>query len=114
MLFATWRNALWFDTEDKDESKNHKFFRDCTRLIKSLLANADTKARIACLVEDPNLILGASVINKDNLIWVYVKADYRSRGIATLLAKGIKTVSNPSTRIGKAIVKNKELKVING
>lgn len=113
MLFSTWRNALWFDTADRDESKNHKFFRDCTRLIKTILANTDTKVRVACLSDDPNLILGVSVVNKENLIWIYVKADYRARGIATLLAKGTSTVSNPSTRIGKAIMKNKELKVHN-
>lgn len=113
MLFSTWRNALWFDMANRDETKNHKFFRDCTRLIKTILAHEDAAVRVACLSDDPNLILGVSVVNKDNLIWIYVKADYRGRGIATLLAKGISTVSNPSTRIGKAIVKKKELKVQN-
>lgn len=111
MLFATWRNALWFDTTGRDESLNHKFFRDCTKLIKSILAGRDARVQIACLSDDPDLILGVSVMNKDNLVWVYVKADYRARGIATMLAKGAKTFSKPSTRIGKAIVKNKELKI---
>jgi GNAT superfamily N-acetyltransferase len=111
MLFSTWRNSLWFDTPGRDESLNHKFFRDCTRLIKTILAHDDARVEIACLSDDPNLILGAAVFNSDNLVWIYVKADYRGRGIATLLAKEAKTVSNPSTRIGKAIVKEKNLKV---
>lgn len=111
MLFSTWRNSLWFDTPGRDESKNHKFFRDCTKLIKMVLASQDTKVRIACLSNDPGLILGASVINIYNLVWVYVKADYRARGIATMLSKGAVTISNPSTKIGKSIAKNKGLKI---
>lgn len=111
MLFATWRNALWFDTPGRDDLLNHKFFRDCTRLIRALLNGPDTVVHIACLSDDPNLILGVSVINKDNLLWVYVKADYRLKGIATMLCRGVNTVANPSTRIGKAIVKNKGLKI---
>jgi hypothetical protein len=114
MLFSTWRNALWFDKEDRDETKNHAFFRSCTRLIKMIISNPATQVRVACLSDDLNLILGVAVVNKDNLIWVYVKADYRGRGIATLLAKGTNTVANPSTRVGKAIVKEKGLKVHDG
>lgn len=114
MLFSTWRNSLWFDTPDRDESKNHKFFRDCTRLIKTIIANPATRILVACLSDDPNLILGVSVTTKQNLTWIYVKSDYRGRGIGTILAKDATTVSNPSTRIGKAIVKNKALKVKNG
>ena len=111
MVYATWRNSLWFDTADRDESQNHRFFRECTRTIKDILSNPHIKVQIACLSDDPNLILGVSVMDKTNLIWVYVKGDYRARGIARLLCKGFTSVANPSTRIGKAIVKNKELKI---
>lgn len=111
MLYATWRNALWFDTPGREQSQNHKFFRQATRLIKTILSSTDTAVHIACLSDDPNMILGASVINKNNLVWVYVKPDYRAKGIATMLARGAVTVSNPSTKIGKAIVKGKGLKI---
>ena len=114
MLFSTWRNALWYDNPNRDESKNHAFFRSCSRLIKTIIANPYTRVYIACLSDDPSLILGTAVLNKDNLVWVYVKADYRGKGIATLLTKGFATVSNPSTIIGKAIVRDKQLKVKDG
>jgi hypothetical protein len=66
---------------------------------------------VACLKDDPNFIAGCSVIIKNNIEWVYVKIDYRERGIAKILTKGFETVSEPTTKIGKAITFNHDLKI---
>lgn len=110
-LFSTWRNNLWFD-KPRDQKKADQFFKAANKHIKYLLNLPDIKVKIACLKDDPDMIVGYSVINKDNLEWVYVKADYRRKGIAKLLSKGIKTISVPATRLGEKIAEKKKLKTI--
>lgn len=110
LVFSTWRDALWFEQE-RDEAESIQFYRAVNKKIRFLLAMPDTKIKIACLKDDPDIIIGYSVVNKDNVIWTYVKFDYRRKGIANLLCKGLKSVSFPLTRIGEKIVRLKNLKV---
>lgn len=108
-VFASWRNSIWFD-EPRDESSD-KFFAMQSKYIKRLLAKPDSRVFIACLSDDPSFIVGYSVISGSNLQWVYVKKDYRKKGIAKLITKNFTTVAKPPTKIGKSIVSNKKLEV---
>ena len=110
MILATWRNHLWYD-EPRDESKADEFFRTATRNIKKVIRHPDTRIKVACLKDDPIIIIGYAVINKKNLEWAYVKIDYREKGIATMLAKGCDTISEPMTKIGKGIAFNHDFKI---
>jgi hypothetical protein len=65
---------------------------------------------IATLTDDPHFIVGYSVLEGTHLHWVYVKSEYRETGIGTLLTKGFQTISNPITKIGKAIATRHGLK----
>ena len=112
MLLATWRNSLWYDSPREDNwERASKFFREVTKKIKNLLKDPQTSVKIACLKEDPTFIVGYAVLNQTNLDWVYVKIDYRGRGVASLLTKGFETVSEPLTKIGKAITFNHDFKI---
>lgn len=111
LLFSSWRNCLWFDAHPLDTKPNPTFFRMTTKKIHRLLKDPNTKVRIACLEDDPNAIKGYVALNNDTIEFVYVKADYRKEGIATLLTKGFKNISNTCTKIGKAIALKKNLKI---
>lgn len=101
LIYSTWRNAEWFST---DQSMNsNEFFRKATKNIKEILKKS--KVKIACLKNDRDFILGYSVMNKEKLEFVYVKSDYRKKGIARVLTKGFKTWSEAKTEIGRAIEK---------
>jgi len=43
--------------------------------------------QIACLPEDPDVILGYSILSKDHtrIVWVFVKSAWRNKGIGTHL-----------------------------
>lgn len=110
LLFASWRNCLWFDAHPADVKPNPIFYRMTTKKINCLLRDPQTKVRIACLEDDPNEIKGYAVLTNWTIKFVYVKLDYRKQGIATLLTRGFLNVSKPSTKIGKAIVNKKNLK----
>lgn len=107
-IFTTWRNGLWYGSNTNFKVNSKIFFKNQTEKIKSILDNAFVK--IACLEIHPTTIVGYSVSTGDHLDWIYVKADYRSKGIGKLLLpKDIKTHTADLTKIGAAIVKQKNL-----
>lgn len=55
------------------------------KLIDTLLAQSDTEVRIACLPDEPNAILGFSVLQEDTVHYVYVKPHWRSKRIGQAL-----------------------------
>lgn len=109
-LFSSWRNSLWYDQE-RNEDQSQRFFYCITKEIKNILNTPETNVNVACLSDDPNFILGYSVCTGTNLVWCYVKIEYREKGIAKLLTKGFKTISEPMTRIGNSIASNHDLKL---
>jgi ribosomal protein S18 acetylase RimI-like enzyme len=99
-LYSTWRNALWF-SERRDMKEADEFYKKASEKIAALLKKPDIKVRVACLGDDPDLLLGYSVMQNDHLEFVYVKIDYRRKGIGRILTNGFKTFSDPETKIGK-------------
>jgi ribosomal protein S18 acetylase RimI-like enzyme len=108
LIFSSWRNALWF-AEKRPDNEADKFYAMTSKSIRKLLDNKENHVKIACLQEDPDEIIGYAVLNKSHLHFVYVKVDYRKKGIGSLLTKGFETVTRPQTRIGKVLVEKKKL-----
>jgi predicted DNA-binding protein YlxM (UPF0122 family) len=111
LLFASWRNSIWFDAHPAELKPNPVFYRIMTKKINNMLRNPETEIRIACLADDCDEIKGYSVFCSNILEFVYVKLDYRHQGIATLLSKGFSSITKPMTKIGKAIADKKNLKI---
>lgn len=110
-LYASWRNSLWYD-EERTENPD-KFFRLATKSIRKVLAQPTTTIMVAVQEDSPLFILGYAVIDKaSHVLWVYVKADYRNQGLASLLCQRAESFHKPMTKIGKAIAKNKNLNVV--
>ena len=110
IIYATWRNALWFD-EKRDESFGNEFFSLATKQIRQLLKRNDAVVRIACKQDDPSFIAGYAVLTGTHLDMVYVKADYRKQGIAKLLTKGFTTIAQPGTKLGIKLAEKWNLEV---
>jgi hypothetical protein len=106
MVYGTWRNCLWY-AEKRDERLANQFYSDCTQKIRELLSREGIEVRVACSQDDPQFIVGYSVTQETHLEFVYVKIDYRKRGIGALLSKGYETHSEPFTKIAKKIVERK-------
>lgn len=107
-IYSTWRNSLYYDKK-RDSSRSSEFYQAANKVIRGILANALVK--VACLEDDPDHIVGYSVMQDGHVHFVYVKIDYRGSGIATILTRGLKTVAVPETKIGIAIVNNKKLTI---
>jgi hypothetical protein len=70
---------------------------------------ATSEVHIACTEDDPDTVLGYSIVNGDTLHFVYVKASHRNNGIGKLLTKGKYKFINKEnlTKIGEAILKRR-------
>jgi hypothetical protein len=65
-----------------------KIFYDNYKIMaQSLFDSVKNKVKIACLPDDPNVIIGYSIVSQDlsTLHYVYVKKVWRRRGIAKSL-----------------------------
>ena len=102
LIYSTWRNALWY-AEKRDPKESSQFYKDTSEIIRGILSRPECRVRVACLSEDPDMLLGWSVFLADHLEFVYVKIDYRRKGLGRLLTKGFKTFSQPQTKIGKSL-----------
>ncbi len=107
MIFATWRNSAFYGVPRRTNDAK-AFFKHKTKEIKEILKTATV--RMACHEEDPMTIVGYSVVTGNHLDWIYVKVDYRMKGIGSLLMpKNIETVTDYVTTIGDEILKKKNI-----
>jgi len=100
-FFTTWLHGLyygnsWFNAIDKDV-----FYEKYHEVLKLLLGRSSL--RVACMEDEPDVILGYSVFTDTTLHWVFVKKAWRKLGIAKrLIPQDINTVSH-LTKLGKAL-----------
>lgn len=61
---------------------------------------------IACLKDDPDTIIGYSIVSRDasTITWVYVKAKWRKLGIARSLLPQYPTAVTHLTALGKTLL----------
>lgn len=116
-IYSSWRNSAFYlasvKTEQERFQKDPKaFFREQTALIRDVLDKAIVK--IACVQDAREIILGYAVARGSHLDWVYVKLEFRGRGIGQALTNNlpeIQTVTPHLTTIGAIIVEKKKLKI---
>lgn len=107
-VYATWRNGAYYGV--KRDQPATDFFRDQTAKIREILKVA--QVRIACIKDAPEVILGYAVVTGGNhLEWIFVKQQFRGKGIAKYITPGVETVTSDLTRIGASIVKKKNLTI---
>lgn len=89
------------------------FMANYKKVIIALLNNATVK--VACLKDDPDIIIGYSILSNDYLTihYVYVKEKWRKQGIArSLLPKYPETITH-LTSLGKSLMHKFEYAIFN-
>jgi GNAT superfamily N-acetyltransferase len=103
LVIVSWLNGYYYGNDKFNKIPNILFFDNYRKTITDILASPLTTIKIACLSDDPDVILGFSVFDKDILHWVFVKKSWRNLGIAKeLVPKDIKYCTHV-TKSGEAL-----------
>lgn len=104
-ILATWLKGLrygndWYGLIDADA-----YYKNYHAFLEKLLASPGVAVSVACLKEDPEVILGYSVSHGTVLDWIFCKKAWRGIGIArSLVPADIDSVSH-LTDAGRSILK---------
>jgi len=106
-IFASWLRGLYYGDSWLSEVPKAIFMAHYHKVIDFILAKPATIVKIACLQEDPSVILGYAVMSDVAIHWVFVKKNWRKIGIAKDLTPSNLTTATHSTKVGMSIMKRK-------
>lgn len=108
-ILSTWLRGLyygesWFSLIDKKA-----FMKNYHTFLEQLLASDLVNVRVACLKDDPEVILGYAVVSSDHAAvhWVFTKSAWRNIGIAKMLVPKEVHTATHATKLGLRLMKSK-------
>lgn len=107
-ILATWLRGLYYGNEFFRRIDKEGYFGVYHRLLTTLLAKSTTVVKVACLKEDPEVILGYVVFDDAAIHWVHVKKEWRAIGIAKLIIPDTIKVITHLTKVGRSIADKKQ------
>lgn len=86
-IMATFLRGLYYGDSWFSLIPKAIFMENYKKIAESLLQSPKVVVKIACLKEDPNVILGYSILSADSQVvhWTFVKSAWRKQGIAKAL-----------------------------
>lgn len=112
-IFSTWLRGLRYGNDWFEAINSTDYYAYYHRNLEVILNLPGVVVKVACLKDDPEVILGYSVYRhisaKDvtALDWVFVKSAWRGIGIAKQLVPSNATVTTHLTKVGKSILREK-------
>ncbi len=105
-IMATFLRGLYYGDSWFSQIPKDIFMNNYKKIIEGYLHSTKVLVKIACLKEDPDVILGYSVYTADQkaLIWIFVKTAWREQGIGkSLIPKSTQFVMLLTT-LGKSLL----------
>lgn len=107
-IMSSWLKGNYYKNPYFVNMEQDLYFKEYAKHIESILFTPGVMIDIACDKEDPSWIVGYMIYRGPVLYWIFVKNDFRNKGIATLLAKDKNiTTTTALTKSGQAIGKSK-------
>ncbi len=105
-ILATWLRGLYYGDSWFSSIPKHLFMDNYKRLANATLTNPKIKIQVACLKEDPNVILGYSIVSADDkaVVWLFVKTAWREQGIGRSLLPHSPQYVTLLTGLGKTLL----------
>lgn len=106
-IIATFLKGLYYGNDFYGMIQKDDYMKNYEPIVKAILAN--NLINIACLKEDPGVILGYSILTSDQstVHFTFIKAAWRSKGLFQLLVPNTITGYSHFTNKGLSIVKSK-------
>lgn len=104
LILATFLRGLYYGDSWFSQIPKDTFMDNYKHIIEAMLGKCNIK--IACLPDDPSVILGYSILSPDYqaIVWVYVKQAWRNKGIAKSLLPKHPIAVTHLTRLGKTLM----------
>lgn len=108
-ILSTFLKGLYHGESPLSEMKKQTFMEKYHAVIESLLASPNTKVCVACLKDDPGVILGYAILTGPAVAWAFVKKNWRGIGIAKDLIPPTTNTFTHYTKVGLIIARKKNL-----
>lgn len=114
-ILATFLRGLYYGDSWFSEIPKNIFMDNYKKIAEAIVNSPNVTLKIACLNEDPDVILGYSVLSSDfqTIHWVYVKSAWRKKGIGRSLVPRMPTNVTHLTLLGKTLIKKFDNTVFN-
>lgn len=105
-ILATFLRGLYYGESWFSAIPKHIFMQNYKKIAEAILNSPNTIVKIACLKEDPNVILGYSILSADysTIHWVYCKTVWRRRGVARSLCPAYPATVSHLSALGKQLM----------
>lgn len=103
-IMATWLRGIYYGDSWFSQVPKQIFMDNYKKFLEVLIDKGTVK--IACLIEDKDVILGYSVLSKDFSVihWVFVKSAFRNQGIGRSLVPQYPSSVSHLTKLGKELL----------
>ncbi len=108
-ILATFLRGLYYGDSWFSLIPKHIFMANYKHIANILVNNPNTVIKIACLKEDPNVILGYSLMSSDysTVHFTFVKKVWRMKGIGKSLVPERMSCATHLTSVGKDLLAKK-------
>ncbi len=106
LILATFLRGLFYGDSWFSQIPKDIFMNNYKLVIQAIINNPNSVIKIACLPDDPDVILGYSVLSGDykTIHWVYVKSAWRKKGIGRSLVPQHAEYVSHLTELGKNLL----------
>lgn len=114
-ILATFLRGMYYGDSWFSFIPKQIFMTNYKPVAEALVNGNKTAIKIACLKEDPDVILGYSILSADYLTihFCFVKAAWRQKGIARSLLPKYPTAVTHLTRLGRDLLPKLENTIFN-
>lgn len=105
-ILATFLRGLYYGETWFSEIPKDIFMDNYKVIAEALLNSPNVTVKVACLPEDPDTIIGYSILSADyqTIHWVYVKSSWRLKGIGKSLVPQHPVYVTHLTQLGKLLL----------
>lgn len=105
-IVATFLKGLYYGDSWFSQVPKDIFMTNYKTVAEALVRGDKTVIKVACLKDEPDVIIGYSILSADysSIHWVYVKASWRNKGIARSLLPKYPTYVTHLTALGKQLL----------
>lgn len=106
LILSTFLKSLYYSNDFYGQIDQKAYFDGYGRVIEHLLQKSVLRPLVACLADEPEVVLGWALVEPEASVihYCYVKKAWRNQGIAKQLVQGLELkICTHLTKAGNAI-----------